>query len=183
LKIVSIDLETTGIAKDLQVLQAAFIIEDSDLPEVPVEDLPTWSCFVRHPIYKGEPYALWLNGWIFKILADKKTTEKVLDFDKWEQEAESFLVEHLGKKHRYNAAGKNVASFDMHFFSPYFQNLFRHRIIDVGNIFIDWSLDGLPSMEILNKKFNIINPAEHNAVEDARNVIRLLRMSYPKKEE
>ena len=72
-------------------------------------------------------------------------------------------------------AGKNVAKFDYHFLPESLKNRFHHRMIDPGSRFIDWSKDLPPSLDNLKKDLITEGEITHDAVEDARDVVRVLR--------
>jgi oligoribonuclease len=82
-----------------------------------------------------------------------------------------------------NVAGKNFASFDKHFVErlPRWKQLIRirQRIIDPAVIFTDWKNDNsLPSLSECKERAKIQGEVTHNALEDAWDVIELLRTQY-----
>ena len=82
-----------------------------------------------------------------------------------------------------NVAGKNFASFDKHFIErlPRWKQLIRirQRIIDPAVIFTDWKNDdSLPSLDKCKKRAKIQGEVTHDALEDAWDVIELLRTQY-----
>ena len=82
-----------------------------------------------------------------------------------------------------NAAGKNFGTFDKPFLSklPWFQKLIivRQRIIDPANSYVDWINDEtLPSLNECKKRAGITGEVSHNALEDAWDVIQVLRKKY-----
>lgn len=179
MKYVSIDIETTGLdpAKD-QVLMVAMIVEDTE-NTLPRELLPTFACFVKHPRYEGGPFALWLNSWIFEILAkNDESAYPIYSVGEWENRAEEFLKEHFPEGKKIVPAGKNVGSFDLQFFSPTLKNKFAHRNIDPGSVFIDWKKDKPLSLDDIKSNLGISGEVTHNAVDDAWDVIEVLRKTY-----
>lgn len=81
------------------------------------------------------------------------------------------------------AAGKNFATFDLKFLErlPRWKQVFkvRQRIIDPSVLFTNWGEDdSLPSLSTCKKRAGMEEHVSHDAVEDARDVIRLLRKSY-----
>lgn len=208
MKYVSFDVETTGLDTRLdQVLQVAMVAEDSSKPEVPIEELPTFTCLVEHDRYAGSAFALALNAPIFKALADaqpatagyKASTIRgrhtavwadwgsrgASSFDSWEAQAAMFLSRvYAGDEGRPPAprtvilAGKNVAGFDLQFVtSPSLRKLFSHRVLDIGSVFADFDKEKLPSLDEIKADFGITTAA-HDALDDARDVIRALRTLY-----
>jgi DNA polymerase III epsilon subunit-like protein len=82
-----------------------------------------------------------------------------------------------------NVAGKNFASFDKHFLErlPRWQQVvrIRQRIIDPSVIFTNWNEDStLPSLFECKQRAKIDGIVTHDALEDAWDVIQLLRTQY-----
>lgn len=82
-----------------------------------------------------------------------------------------------------NVAGKNFASFDKHFLErlPRWQQVIRirQRIIDPSVIFTNWNDDkALPSLFECKQRAKIDGIVTHDALEDAWDVIQLLRTQY-----
>lgn len=82
-----------------------------------------------------------------------------------------------------NVAGKNFGTFDKLFLEdlPWWKKLIRtrSRVIDPSILFVDWSNDdALPSLTKCKERANIEGIVTHNALEDAWDVIELLRKNY-----
>lgn len=82
-----------------------------------------------------------------------------------------------------NVAGKNFASFDKLFLErlPRWQQVIRirQRIIDPSVIFTNWKDDQtLPNLQTCKERAKIEGIVTHNALEDAWDVIKLLRTQY-----
>jgi oligoribonuclease len=82
-----------------------------------------------------------------------------------------------------NVAGKNFGTFDKLFLEelPWWKKLIRtrSRIIDPSILFCDWNEDNaLPSLIKCKERANIEGIVTHNALEDAWDVIELLRKNY-----
>lgn len=80
-------------------------------------------------------------------------------------------------------AGKNVATFDKLFLEqlPRWKQLLkiRQRIIDPTVFFTDWSNDeALPNLSTCKERAGFDSHVSHDAVDDAKDVIRLLRKNY-----
>ena len=87
------------------------------------------------------------------------------------------------KKTYLNCAGKNFAGFDQKFLErlPRWKQLFsiRSRVLDPGILFVDWFKDeSIPSLDECKKRAGIKGVVTHNAVEDAMDVVMLLRKRY-----
>lgn len=82
-----------------------------------------------------------------------------------------------------NVAGKNFASFDKIFLErlPRWKQVIRikQRIIDPSVIFTDWDNDkSLPNLQSCKERAKIEGIVTHNALDDAWDVIQLLRTQY-----
>jgi oligoribonuclease (3'-5' exoribonuclease) len=82
-----------------------------------------------------------------------------------------------------NVAGKNFASFDKHFLErlPRWKQVIRirQRIIDPSVIFTNWTEDkAIPSLYECKQRAKIEGIVTHDALEDAWDVIQLLRTQY-----
>lgn len=81
------------------------------------------------------------------------------------------------------AAGKNFATFDKLFLErlPRWKQLIkvRQRILDPSILFVDWKNDeSLPSLSLCKKRAGFDEHVSHNALEDAWDVVELLRKEY-----
>ena len=82
-----------------------------------------------------------------------------------------------------NCAGKNFAGFDKKFLEklPRWKQVFsiRSRVLDPGILFVDWINDeSVPGLDECKKRAGIDGIVTHNAVEDAMDVVMLLRKCY-----
>jgi hypothetical protein len=82
-----------------------------------------------------------------------------------------------------NVAGKNFGTFDKLFLEQlhWWKKLIRtrQRIIDPSILFCNWSEDeSLPSLTECKKRANVEGIVTHNALEDAWDVIEILRKFY-----
>lgn len=186
MKYVSFDLETTSLVPSPEhILGIALVIEDTE-KDIPVEDLPTFACIINHKEFKGQAYALSMNSWILDMLSKKVPAKyPVYNFHgengrlPWMDDIKDFLYAHLGRP-RYNLGGKNVGTFDLNFMPDSFRELWRHRVVDLGSVFVDWNEATLPDLATIKKKANIPGIVTHDMVEDARDVIRCARTTYKK---
>ena len=82
-----------------------------------------------------------------------------------------------------NVAGKNFATFDKLFLEqlPWWKKLIkiRQRILDPAILMTDWKNDtSLPNLTTCKERANIDGVVTHNALEDAWDVIQILRKFY-----
>ena len=196
MKYVSIDIETTGLDPETcQILQVGAVIEDTQ-NLVPLEELPKFNCIVEHPAYTGSPYALWLNSNLLKILGDMESLKKDerLDYRKSHNilpvgtVAASFnmWLSHNGFEQSetggivINVAGKNFASFDKHFLVKLpnwpARIQMRQRIMDPAILFMNWQKDeSLPNLNKCIERAGLSGEVSHDAVDDAIDVVRVIR--------
>ena len=197
MKYVSIDIETTGLNPDeCQILQIGAIIEDTQNP-LPYEELPKFNCIVEHDHYSGQPTALNMNSWIFKILSglEGKSKDERLEYRKEHniipvglvsKSLQMWLINNglmpdsTSEPVKITAAGKNFASFDLQFlkrlpgWGPSVQ--IRQRIIDPAVLLTNWGLDeSLPNLDTCLGRLGIHEKVTHDALSDAWDVIRVLR--------
>lgn len=194
----SIDIETTGLDSDHHDILELGIVYD-DLSQ-PWQELPRFECLIEQPYHiTGDPFALALNQGILWELAGRNrdgseieegqipTAPPILPADlvsgmvsEWLWDVTDITPSEWGK---LTVAGKNYANFDSKFLS---RNLngwdelipVHHRVIDPGNLYWDFIEDGikLPSMEKCFERAGIQKNVGHRAVEDALDVVRLVRI-------
>lgn len=180
MKYVSLDLETTSLIPDKRhILMVSMVVEDTDL-EIPVEELPHFTCFLKWHEIQGQAYALAMNSWILDYVSGrvKNPPYAVLDGFMWESNGYEFLRQHFAKSDKITVAGKNVGTFDLNFLPFMIREQFRHRVLDPGSLFFDPKIDSeVPNFAECKRRAGITTPVAHDAREDAMDVIRLLRIS------
>lgn len=82
-----------------------------------------------------------------------------------------------------NVAGKNFGTFDKLFLQelPWWQKLIRtrQRVLDPAILCVDWNTDAsLPSLAQCKEKLGIEGIVTHNSLDDAWDVIKILRKFY-----
>lgn len=130
-----------------------------------------------------------------KFVAGKVTEDEMKNFvaennitsmDNLASSFYSFLVKNgfeSGKKIELNVAGKNFGMFDYGFIKlvPRMEELFRFksRVLDPAILCVDWNEDkSLPSLNDCKQRNGIEGDVTHDAVEDAWDVIQVLRKFY-----
>jgi len=197
MKYVSIDIETTGLdSESCQILQIGAVIEDTNNP-MDYEDLPKFQCIVEHLEYSGQPTALSMNSWIFKILSglegikkearlDYRKTHNIIPVGLVAKSLQMWLInnglipESTTEPVKITAAGKNFASFDKQFlqklpnWGPSIQ--IRQRIIDPAVMVTNWKEDStLPNLNTCLQRLELPGEVTHDALADAWDVIRVIR--------
>lgn len=196
MKYLSIDVEGTGLNMETcQVIQFAAILEDTNNLKS-FEEIPKFVRYVKHSTYTGEAFALQMNYEILKVLADHPDTAHLQHLVCYDYELafqfESWLIEngyeYDKKGYIYvNIAGKNVIGYDLSALSksiPHW-NLhlrFRQRAIDPAILYVDWKKDDtLPGLVKCKKRAGLSEHVSHDALEDAWDVLILLRFFYQPK--
>ena len=171
----SIDLETTGLdPRSCQTIEIAAVLEDTNADPLPeIEDLPYFHTYVKYPVICGEPYALKMNREIIDRVHDAGGSYPDSGAA-WQLFIDWMFAQNISRVKRVNVAGKNVANFDLRFMPADVRSMFQHRCIDPGSMFVDWKAERLPGLKDLLDR----EPA-HTAYEDACDVIRVLRRTYP----
>lgn len=199
MKYCSIDIETTGLdAETCQILQVGAVIEDTN-NILPIKDLPKFSCIVEHPEYTGSAFAINMNSWIFGILAQldiaTKEQRSILRAEHhimppslvtkalYEWLIANGITPTEGSRTgqiRITVAGKNFGTFDKKFleklpgWSAHIQ--VNQRILDPSVAFIDWKNDDvIPNLTKCMNRAGISGEVTHNAVQDAIDVINVIR--------
>jgi oligoribonuclease (3'-5' exoribonuclease) len=175
MKYLSLDIETGGLTTDCSVLEAAFVEADTEDHTTPMEELPQQAFVCAPDILHITPYCLTMhsnNG----LLADvERIGLPEQDFwDRIREYLEDYRVRHSLRS--ITPAGKNVQGFDLKFFPAAIQSMFSHRALDPGSAFpYLWGRDQPLSLQALKAYLGLGTQSVHRALEDARDVVRVLR--------
>ena len=204
----SLDIETTGLNPlTCDVLEIGAILEDTENP-AGRENLPTFHTYLWRDVYRGEPFALAMNAHIFQKILELRKTENpengnyesrtlVRPDEVWTKfgwwlyshrkqwpgsKFDNDAVFQLSELPKLVVAGKNVAGFDL----PFLKQLggrvpkFYHRVIDPGMMYFDPHTDKVPpDLKECKKRANLPEHVSHEALDDAWDVIQLVRKKYP----
>ncbi|WP_026463676.1 exonuclease domain-containing protein [Adhaeribacter aquaticus] len=189
MRYVSIDLETTGTDPDRhQIIEFGAVIENTH-KNLELENLPRFKRVVKHPEYIGMAFALNMNARIFQELVQPTGSTQVCAANELAEQFKDFLVnngfdaEEKGYV-RITAAGKNFGTFDLQFLNKLTNWLdhirISHKILDPTMYYINYQEDeALPSLEECKKRAGFEDATvTHDALDDALDVVRLLRQQY-----
>ena len=189
MRYVSIDLETTGLRPDRhQIIEFGAVIENTH-KQIDLQDLPRFKRIVKHADYTGQAFALNLNARIFQELVSPSGAAIVCTAQELAGQFKDFLLNNgfeaaeKGYIH-IQAAGKNFATFDLLFLNqlPNWRDHIRisHKILDPVMYYIDYDKDErLPSLEECKRRAGFADfTVTHDALDDALDVVRLLRHQY-----
>lgn len=183
----SLDIETTGLDPvNCDVLQVAIVRDEiNGTEQPPVNDLPYFEAIIHHNTLLGEPYALAMNAELIRAISHGTPSSKyTISYHGRDvpmvQDPEAMAdraLQWLSKFPRpWIVAGKNVAGFDLKFLPEVLAKAFFYRTIDAGSVALGarpdyWHQGSPPGLASLEKE----NPHPHDALEDARSVVRVLR--------
>jgi hypothetical protein len=93
------------------------------------------------------------------------------------------IIDGKSKPITLNVAGKNFGTFDKLFLQelPWWQKLIRtrQRVLDPAILMVDWNNDkSLPNLTTCKERAGIEGVVTHDALEDAWDVIEVLRKFY-----
>ncbi len=169
--IVSIDIETTGLDPERHsVLEIAAVV---DKGEGEVDWCQVVHCYIISEEVLGNLIALNMNKQAIQRIIKREDQFTYLD----PSEVKDYFDSQLPKE-QFTVAGANFANFDSRFLKKlgWLPNCF-HRIMDIGNLCWNFSLDGdaLPSSQECLNRVGIKGNIKHNAIDDARDVLRIIR--------
>lgn len=201
---VSIDLETTGLdAQKCQILEIGLVFDNSTVQvehqhiDKYLETLPTARCYIKHERIVGEAYALMMNANIIKQLAlahrqrfsiaeDNTEIIRAYDAAQWVNDQIKTLIPFEQQK-RVTVAGKNFQSFDIHFLRNLedwakTEESLNRRVLDPGTLYFNPLEEDVPPSldECLQRAGWKDRKVNHTAVEDAKDVLRVLRAHWAK---
>ena len=190
---VSGDIETLGLDPlTNKVVEIGFILDNSkhrinyNTIDSYVKGLPTFHCYVRHDSYEGHPYAVKMNESIINLIKENKE-HNILDIDQVALELNNFFETFQLSGKKLMPAGKNFAGFDKQFLNQIpgvkevLDKWLIHRTLDPSLYYFDENVDTkLPNLKECLDRANINKVVAHTAVEDAEDVIRLLRYKWDK---
>lgn len=179
MKYLSIDTETTGLDPETcEVLSFSAVLEDTSKPEVPVDELPHMHVILKHDYIRGEPFALDMNKDLIRIIKEG-TDKRLIEPHELDYRLMTFC-ERNGITGKVRVAGKNFSSFDSKFLRDIiYQTKFHHRVLDVAPLFVNFKNDEwLPNLDQCMQRAGVEGVVTHDAYEDAKDVIKVLRTKY-----
>jgi oligoribonuclease (3'-5' exoribonuclease) len=194
---VSIDTETTGLDNEnCQLLEIGAVIEDTE-NQLPLNKIPKFHCIVIQEYIIGQPYALNMNKNTIEILArfnnanceeKEKIRLEVLNnlgvqmYHPYEipiKFAEFLLQNNYNPDKSIIVAGKNYEAFDKGFLNelPNWNEKFsiHRRVLDPATSFTKSTDIVPPNLQTCLKRCGIIKEISHDALEDAYDVVQVLR--------
>lgn len=198
MRYVSIDIETTGLDPEkCDILSFAAVIEDTQ-HNTSIVELPRFykiNSDIKYRTIRGQLNGLLMNEALLKRIQNMQGNS--IDFLGFEHqlthEFRLWLITNnfsFNSKDElvFNVAGKNFMAFDQRFLSHNIRDWdryikVRHRVMDPGMLFINFKDDEkMPDMNtcIQRSGLDLSKYTQHNALDDARIVVELLRTQYAK---
>lgn len=180
MKYISLDIETTGLEKETsQVLQVGMILVDTKIHDfnTPLEVYESieFNIYPKGGKIQGDLFALNMNSKIIECILNK---ENIV----FHEDVEDTIINKIKEwipEGKVTIAGKNAASFDIPFLVHHFpklKDLFHHRTIDVGTMYLDTYLHrSVPSLIECKRLAGLSTEVIHTALMDAYDVVRLER--------
>jgi len=186
MRYLSIDIETTGLNPDTcQILSIAGILEDTENP-LDFDEIPKFHFYIHnHDGIKGEPYAIILNHGIIKhtyenVFKNNEASKSIITLNMLSTKIRNFLVDNEVYNENITLAGKNLQAFDLKFLekhTDFMDNIkFHHRILDPASLYFQKDDRELPSLDKCLERAMINDVVKHDALSDAWDVIRVLRV-------
>lgn len=190
MKYISIDIETTGLDSiENDTLEIGAYIEDTNNP-LPREQLLCFHTYIWRKNYRGNAYALAMNHRILRKIHDleKARDPLLMTPENVARRFRKFLIDSCQwpedqKYGPFVLAGKNIAGFDLPFLNqlPEWKDIkFHRRVIDPGMLYFDPKVDEIPpDMSLCKKRAGLNEFVAHEALDDAWDVISLIRHKFP----
>ena len=182
MKILSIDIETTGLDFGVcQILSFGAVIENTT-ENTNINDLPHYYKRLTSNNYNGEIYALNLNKELLTEILENKDGLNI-HIDNFVDDFKSWLYQYYTVDEKINVAGKNYSGFDKRFLElldGWDTIKFSHKVIDPAMLYVNLTTDkDLPSLDECLKRAGLTDRVvTHNALQDAKDVIEVIRANW-----
>jgi DNA polymerase III epsilon subunit-like protein len=187
-KYLSIDLETSGLDWTYcQVLQVGAVYDDLEYPFDEGRMRATaFDAIVTHDKIVGQPYALHMNAHLLDEIANREKGRSTYRFVRPEDVnlcLGAWAEHQTGMRGGpFSVAGKNFAGFDRRFLEllPGWGTQFRtrSRVIDPGPLYYRPGDKELPGLATCLERAGLDPTVTHDAVDDAVQVVKLIRKHY-----
>ena len=185
----SIDTESCGLRPEHDILEFGAILDDLENP-LPLDELPRFHCYFTKDDYCGSAFALSMHPVIFRRIADREEGYDYLSAMKFGNLFKRFLVKHGYEEEQQkvviNVAGKCFAASDM----PALKSktdiakhvIMRKNVLDPGILYIEKGDERLPSLSECKSRAGMPDVVAHNALDDAMDVVSLIRKKLIREE-
>ena len=147
-------------------------LEGTDFERNIINTRTDYSFYEKDDIIKEFYKFLWCNGFSHLDSPSTHVNGKLTP-----------IIDSKTKPITLNVAGKNFGTFDKLFLQelPWWQKLIRtrQRVLDPAILMVDWTSDkSLPNLETCKFRADVQGIVTHNALEDAWDVVEVLRKFY-----
>ena len=184
MKYVSLDIETSSLTPDPEnVISLAMVIDDL---VTPIDQLPRLHILFKQELQDTDDYAMAMNSKLLYARASNAAMEKfpelclthvVRDWSHASDLIHQFLHGIVGLD-RLPLAGKNVMGFDYQFLPQEVKRWFAHRSLDPGSMYALPTDKRPPDTSECCRRAGIDDTVTHNALDDALQVIALIRKHW-----
>lgn len=185
MKYLSVDIETTGLDESFcQILEVGCVMADTLDFDTPVEDLPTFRSRFYYDRVVGQPFALHMNAKLVLDMDKRPAGYNYMHPDSfWSNFTDWIRVQqgHSVTAPKLSFSGKNYGTFDSRFLwklPRWNREYFRARVLDPGQFFLLPGDNVLPDLKTCIARAGVQwdESKHHDAVEDARMVVKLNRV-------
>ena len=191
-------MESTGLDSDNNdIIEFGAVFDDLNDMKL-IEELPRFHCYFLPPdgdSYTGQPYALSMHPTIFRRIAEREEPYTYVHprkfgfmFRKWLVDTCKYVEEH--DRVTINVAGKNFGVCDYQFITKKTDLdkhvKIRHKMIDPASYFLEEGDESLPGLGLCKGRLisrtgaKLPTEVDHTAVEDALDVVSLVRYALAK---
>lgn len=182
MKYVSLDIETSSLIPHPEnVISLAMIVDDL---VTPIDQLPKLHILFTHKLRDTDDYAMAMNSKLLYARASQKHVTEDMRIDvsvsSWEH-ASALIHQFLHWNFelvRPSLAGKNVMGFDYQFLPQEVKSRFAHRSLDPGSMYTRPEDTRPPDTAECCRRAGIDDMVTHNALDDALQVIALIRKHW-----
>jgi oligoribonuclease (3'-5' exoribonuclease) len=185
MRYVSIDIETTGCdPKRHQIIEFAAVIEDTE-KDVLIEELPHFHKYVKHKDALWDTDTLLFhhkhNNLVRILNGGLEYEENSVDpYMLGPRFSDFLLLAGFDESKSITAAGKNFATFDLRFLEelPNWNECIsiRDRVLDPAILFMQPTDEAPPNIKTCMKRANLHHEFQHKALDDAWDVISMIRV-------
>lgn len=193
MKYASIDLEGTGLDTTLSDIVEIGIVLDDLTERKPIDKLPTFHAYISKSRYNGESFALSMHPTIFRRIGlyqkFGRYHKEIVGYNfytpaKLAVAIKKFLVDNGYEikmdKITFNVGGKNFNGYDRGMLLKDVPDFAKHltmraRALDPAILFYEEGDEVLPSLSECLKRAGLNSVVSHTALEDAFQVVELIR--------
>lgn len=162
--------------------QFSMVLEEpSKTKDMPVWELPHFTCVIRKEIIGGDVGAIAMNGWVIDMMnaanRNKPTKYPVMTLDQLVVGVLAWFKRNGANNYNCHPLGQNVGTFDLKFCPPEIVKAMHYRSVEVSSVFMD-PLKGPEGLGSVKTGLGFDKLVSHNAYHEAMDYILCLRTKY-----